>query len=376
MSKYYKEDKNYKEDKIFNQTKFNKMNDSIVSLGDLVNKVKKEPKQEIVWNGIPEGSCGLITGVAKTGKTTFAENLALSISLGENEFMGYPLSFTDKKVCFISFEEDYRIRGRRLMKQISGFNETQMDKVNSNFVANITGLPEFLNHDNDWEAVSDSISDVNPDIIILDSLSRMCVGEIEKSSVAQSFTQKFNRHIKSLQKTTFVIHHNVKGNDKPISQDLIAGSRFISQEFEFAIGMGKIPNRFGGNYLKVLYNKYASTDNQKAITYTLDNSKIKSTGHFYVEDLYLEKAPITDGRVDFTNKNVLLNTIEEFLSQDNQGSQDSQNNYTFKTSDIIEILVPHKMSKDTYHNKLKSLVRDGDVRKLKKGEYELIAKNQ
>ena len=48
---------------------------------DLINRVKTEPEPKIIWNGITEGSKGLIAGVSKTGKTTLAENLAISIAV-------------------------------------------------------------------------------------------------------------------------------------------------------------------------------------------------------------------------------------------------------------------------------------------------------
>ncbi|WP_157208555.1 hypothetical protein [Mariniflexile maritimum] len=44
---------------------------------DLIQRVEREPEPKFLWNGIMEGSHGLIVGHPKTGKTTFAENLAI-----------------------------------------------------------------------------------------------------------------------------------------------------------------------------------------------------------------------------------------------------------------------------------------------------------
>jgi hypothetical protein len=57
---------------------------------DQINEVMKEPIPKVIWGGIPEGSLGLITGVAKTGKTTFAENLAFSIAVGRKKCFDKP----------------------------------------------------------------------------------------------------------------------------------------------------------------------------------------------------------------------------------------------------------------------------------------------
>ena len=127
-----------------------------------------------------------------------------------------------------------------------------------------------------------------------------------------------------------------------------------------------------GNYLKVLYNKYANTDNQKAITYTLDKNIVKATGEYYVEDLYSASNSLNDGRKDETNKNFLLDTIQKFSSQDNQNSQD---NKLFKSSDIFKI-VKNQMSKDTFYKKLNIVEAEGHITKVRKGEYQVITKNQ
>ena len=58
---------------------------------DIINRVKSEPEPNFLWTGIPEGSKGLITGAPKTGKTTLAENLAISMCTGRKEFLGLSL---------------------------------------------------------------------------------------------------------------------------------------------------------------------------------------------------------------------------------------------------------------------------------------------
>ena len=58
--------------KIITDKKVSKESFEITTGYDQIVRVLKEPQPVTLWDGIIEGSVGLITGVAKTGKTTFA----------------------------------------------------------------------------------------------------------------------------------------------------------------------------------------------------------------------------------------------------------------------------------------------------------------
>lgn len=332
-------------------------------LKDLVEQVRKEKAPRMLWHGIPEGSSGLITGVAKTGKTTFAENLAISLSCGLKEFLGNKINVDPLKVLFINFEESYRLRIRRNIKQLGKLNEEQIELVNQNFYTNPKGFPEFLNNEEDWELVSDYIKDVDPDVVFMDSLTRMCVGEIEKSVKAQDFSQMYNKYIRSIEKTVIVVHHNVKGNDKPISQDSISGSRVITQEFEYAFGLAKIPSKQGGNYCSMVYNKHIP-DESKSKIYNIDETGwLSMEKEVYAEDLYNNSK--VDYRKGSQNQDLLYDFFE---SQTSQGSQ------TITTMDLKKKFVETStMSKDTLHNNLNKFLENGLIQRAdEKGVYEII----
>ena len=61
---------------------------TVTKASDLILRVESEPEPTIIWNGIVEGSKGMVVGLSKTGKTTMAENLAISIAVGRKEFLG------------------------------------------------------------------------------------------------------------------------------------------------------------------------------------------------------------------------------------------------------------------------------------------------
>jgi len=338
----------------------------IVRAIDLINIVKKEPKPKFIWGGIPEGSMGLITGVAKTGKTTFAENLAISLSVGKNEFFGEKLSGSPQKVLFINLEESYRIRSWRNEKQISVLSDDERKLFCNNYISTPTNFIEYINNDEQWEIIRNYIIESEAEIIFIDSLTHMFAsGEIEKSKSANDFVQKLNEYLGSLNKTIIIIHHNVKGNDKPIEQDNIAGSRVILQKFQYAYGFANIPT--GGNYSCMLNNKYISCDSSKATTYNIDENnwfnKIDVVNKFSLYKGYLKTNNKIDGRIDNTNPDL----IYEYIA-----SQSSTTNQTIKSSELNEYFVEQKiMSKDTMHKSINKLITNDKILKQKKGEYKL-----
>ncbi len=329
---------------------------------DLIKEIENEPEAKILWNGIIEGSKGLIVGIAKTGKTTFAENLAISLATGRKEFYGHQILCGPKRVLFINLEEKFVRMARRNKKQIISLSENELKMFSDNYYTNPKKFIEYLNNENDWMTLRNYIIQINPDIVFIDSISHMCIGEIEKSSVAQNFTQNLNKYLYSLEKTFIMIHHNVKGNDKPIDQGNIAGSRFISQEFDFAYGFSNIPTKEGGNYSCMLYNKDIQNDDNQATIYKINNYgwfENLSVENKYV--LYEERK--MDFRINSKNKDELLDFFK---------SSDSSDSSAISTSELTKYFVDKNiMSKTTLFECLKKLVKEGAILREENGLYRI-----
>lgn len=329
---------------------------------DLINRVKSEPEPKIIWNGIVEGSKGIITGVAKTGKTTLAENLAISIAVGRKDFFGYQLSGKPQKVLFVNLEESFRLRSRRNLKQIEILSDKERDFFAENYISTPEGFPQFLNSVTDWEILRDYIIESEADIVFIDSLTHMFKGQIESSDQGTNFMKNLNDYISILKKTIIVIHHNVKTNDKPIDQASIAGSRTISQDFEYAIGLGNIPTNTGGNYMCMIYNKYVEKNDTEATLYKINSSNwVENLGVANKFDLYAETK--TDYRIRTDNKDLVYNYIKSKYSL---GSQPTL------TGDLKKTFVENStktMAKDTLYKCLDKLIQENKIEKQEHGSY-------
>jgi hypothetical protein len=339
----------------------------VVRAIDLITKFKNEPEPAEIWNGIVEGSKGLLVGVSKTGKTTFAENLAISLAIGSPSFYGKEIKGGPKKILFVNLEENPRMRSSRLKKQISRLNPQEMVLFAENYLTPEEDFIQSVDSDKDWEKMRDCIEESGAEIIFIDSLTHLFQGQIEASEACRKFIEKFRKYVTSSLKTIIVIHHNTKGNDRPIEQDSIAGSRVILQEFEYALGFANIPNS-KDKYSCMLFNKYVEVDSSLATIYKIDKDRwIEGFGEVEKSVLYDSKVKI-DYREDSTNKDLIFNYIQ---SQSSLGSQ------TVPTGDLMKTFVlndPKTMAKDTLYKSLEKLRNDGKIENQGMGKYQLKMK--
>ena len=351
------------------EDEFVKKKTTVTKASDLILRVESEPEPTIVWNGIVEGSKGMFVGLGKTGKTTMTENLAISIAVGNRDYLGFPLSGIPKKILFANIEESYLLRTRRNIRQISKLTTSERTLFDENYVSTPVDFPEFIYSDEDWAKLRDYIIESEADIIFIDSLSHLVEGKIESSQDCMKFVQKYRKYITPLKKTIIVVHHNVKGNDRPISQDGIAGSRIISQEFEYAIGLSNIPTESGGKYFCTLFNKYVETDDTKVILYRINEENwLENLGEENKFRIYTATKP--DYRQDSTNKDLIYNYCQ---SQSSQGSQITV------TADLMKTFVNNDtktMSKDTLYKSLDKLKAEGKIETPEKGVYKLKNENE
>ena len=105
----------------------------------------------VLWNGVKENSFGLVFGPPKSGKTIFCENLAISLALGRNQFMGFPIDKEPQKVMFIGLEEFWRNRFERNAKQFSTLSDDEKELFKSNFLFPDTEFPKTITTKENWK---------------------------------------------------------------------------------------------------------------------------------------------------------------------------------------------------------------------------------
>jgi KaiC/GvpD/RAD55 family RecA-like ATPase len=327
------------------------------NLRDMINRVDSEPKAKMIYSGIKENSVGFIFGPPKCGKTLSCENLAMSIAAGENSYLDIPIQIENRKTLFISMEEFYKGRTERNKLQVSKLIEKHGDQWLDNYIVVNENIPRYLVTGEEWNIIKNIIVKENPGIVFFDSLSRMHSGSIEESKVAKELMKNLRELTNELKVTVVVIHHTYKLTNEPLTISTLAGSRIISQDADFMIGLNRTTD--GKRYIKEVAFRYAPENATTVRTFEIgDDCWLKLTGE--VEEFKL--LSVYDGRVDDGNRERLF----EFIAE--------RNGEPVSFSEIEKMFIATKiMSKPTAYAQLNHLEREGRIVKPEKGIYKMAA---
>ena len=245
----------------------------IISLKEAIALTKDTPAMDFLWWGIPKSpSVTLIAARAKAGKTILAENLSIALVDNEcHEFLGWNIANINK-VAIISFEEHLHNRTQRQAKQVSAYvsqhkTDTAIDEkiyvLDSNFY-------QFLADDAQRKELYLMLENIKPEVLIIDSLGRISLGQIENSEFAQQVMLYLRDLAFKLDIPIIVLHHTIKSKKgETIELSSMAGSRIIAQEADAVLTIVDGPNA-GDKIIKPLAFRY-SGENNTEITFKIND---------------------------------------------------------------------------------------------------------
>lgn len=290
-----------------------------LSLGEVFKELKTRPKPKYLWAGIRDKSFGLVFGPAKSGKTIFCENLAMSIAIGRQDFFGYKLDGVPKKVLFIGLEEFWAERAERNRKQFSYLNEQEQTLLESNYYFQSLDYDKHIVKKEDYVKLEKIIEGSKAEVVFIDSITRMNSGKLENSDTAEKIMQQLREVCQDKQITLICIHHTPKMEDCPITMDKIKGSAVFAQESDFAIGINRTTKK--NRYLKEIFYRYASDDIDTVKEFIIDDSMWLDFVEDVEEDSILKR---TDGRRDDKSR-------EEI-----KGYINSSTSLTYETNELVD----------------------------------------
>lgn len=323
-----------------------------LNFSEVISLHEKSPKLKFVWGGIKEKSLGLIFGPSKSGKTTFCENMAMSIASGRKEFMGNELDGIPKKTLFVGLEEFHLNRAERNIKQYHALDEKEKVLLEENFMYQSTTFPRQIKRSEEWELLKSLITESEAEIIFIDSITRLNSGKLEESKDAEKLIQNLRNLSQDLGVTIICIHHTPKMYDKEITLDSIKGSSVFAQESDFAIAIGRTSkNR---RYLKYVFYRYAS-DNFDCVT---EIDMDENSWFYSIQEI--EESQII-ACVNMVKRSTIKDCIIKYVSNDTQTySLNEIVNYTMSQTGLKKRQIQTHMSK---------LVKQGDIKTLRKGVY-------
>ncbi len=334
-----------------------------VPLSEMIKKAKETPVTPFIWNGIQSGSFGYIFGPSKSGKTTLSENLGMCIANGEKEFLGIPIEIENHKVLFVSLEEYWKPRTERNAKQAERFCTNGEIGWLENFIVVNDEFPRFLSSKKDWDDLESLFQEYNPGIVFIDSLTRIVSGQIEDSREAKQIGIKLRALANKYETAIICIHHCPKLLGNELNIDSLAGSRVLSQDADFAIGVNR--NASGTRYLKNVFLRYADDSADKAKIFTIDKNQWVVLNETKSESKILQA---DDGRRNDANRDLIF----EFIKQTIESGIEK-----VLTQQLIqEFVMNGKIVKSTLYDCLDVLEGEERIARIKKGEYTLKRNNQ
>ena len=241
-----------------------------ISLTEQIKKHEELPEQEYIWRSITPGSLGFIYGPSKSGKTTFCENLGMSIAYGGKDYFDAEIKY-DKpcKVLFISMEEYWRQRSERNKKQISQI--VIPEELSENYVVVNENFPRiFIGRDELKNRLQEIIDEVKPSVIFIDSMTRMATKDIEDSTVSGEIGVALRELANTNEVAIVVIHHTHKMNGRAITIDSLAGSRVLAQEADYMIGINRTET--GHRYYKEVATRYGQ-EKEDVVLFDIDENQ-------------------------------------------------------------------------------------------------------
>ena len=331
-----------------------------LTLKEMLKEYETRPRPKFLWNGIKEGSFGLVFGPSKSGKTIFCENFAMSMAYGAKEFFGYELDGIPKKVLFIGLEEFWVSRAERNKMQYEVLTEDQKELADDNFMCQPIDFKNKIFSDSDWAHLEILIKKSKAEGVFIDSITRMNPGKLEVSTDAEKVMQKLRAICYDLEVTLICIHHTPKMYDNPITMDCIKGSSVFAQESDFAIGINRTQQDF--RYVKNIFFRYAPDDSETVKEFDISSSTWLEN---IIDKEEIEILKRTDRRRADDNREKIIQYF------------DSSTCTSFKTSDLVGHFTTTLSIKDrqvkTY---LSDLTKNNKISNPNRGIYKSINCNE
>lgn len=200
---------------------------------------------------LPRGGYGFIAGMNGLGKSQLGIRLAEAVVTKTRFLNSWDVAIDNAKAMFLSLEME-TAELKEFYATMDSYGNFFLD-ARDRFLTVPVGNEIPLDSKEGLKFVEDKLSEYQPDLLVIDSLSMAMEGSFKDDTP----TLKFNKIMKKLRKVygvaIVVIHHSRKGQDKRFRYnelDDLYGSRFLSQDTSFVLMLDK-PKTLAENQLAI-----------------------------------------------------------------------------------------------------------------------------
>lgn len=202
---------------------------AVFSALDLFNlNIEKVPK--LVEPFFQKTGLASLVGTSDTGKSTFLRQLALSIALKKDNFLGFKIKAKHNKVIYVSTEDGPFSVSYSIRKQIKSICDSDDD------IDLIKNLKFIFDSENLYNDLEDSLSETPVDLIVIDAFTDVFTGEINANTQVRKFLNKYDTLAKKNDCLIVFLHHTGKKTqyNKP-SKDSVIGSQAFEAKMRAVI---------------------------------------------------------------------------------------------------------------------------------------------
>lgn len=208
--------------------------DAVSFLGD-EDDVDDDSQDWVVRGLILRAAPNVIAGMPKSKKTLIALHLCLAVAAGEANWLGrFPI--TPGRVLILAHEDSKRETRRRIWRLARGMGYDPRSLGDTLRIAD-RSQPFHFDRQGEMDRMERTVSDWKPRIVLMDSLSRMHMGDENSKQDMNVVTDAWLTLAARYDLAIVTIHHLVKVSD---SQNLITqlrGSGDIGAAMRHAVGV-------------------------------------------------------------------------------------------------------------------------------------------
>ena len=154
----------------------------------------------------PEVGLVSLVGSSDTGKSTFLRQLALTIALKIDNFVGYPVNAKSPNIIYISTEDDPISTSIGVKKQTEGL--TKLFKINLENLNHIKFI--FDGDDLDSDSIENRLENIlektDVQLVIVDAFTDLFAYDINSSTAVRNFFKQFSKLAKKYKCLILFLH--------------------------------------------------------------------------------------------------------------------------------------------------------------------------
>jgi len=158
-----------------------------------------------------------LAGGSDTGKSSLLRQLAVAISLGENDFLDFKLNTKHQSCIYVSTEDLANDTTALLRKQARQYNPKQL-----------SGLRFIFEYHDLLNKLHETLKEQPADAIIIDAFADVYEGDLKDTQKIRSFLHPYQELAQKYECLVIFLHHTGKRteNNEPSKNNLLGGQGF------------------------------------------------------------------------------------------------------------------------------------------------------